>query len=599
MKPEDREWVPSGEQSLFLDAEDAETGVVSARIEIDGRVVKAGETSQDCSSGGCALSHDFLIDTDDVDTAEGAQPLSDSSHQAVLVVRDAAGNEARVPWTIRQERTPPELVLSGPLRVAAGQTLAPESSYRLDARATEAVSSPAQSGMGTIEFALDENEPDDAEEQDCPNGGCALTRNYDYATGESPGGSHTLVVTATDRVGNETTETVAFGDPAVEEPQCDPALPATPVVNTQPMTSTFAVEQFRGSTGLPEAFVPSVLLDINGQLLQPRLDDAGSEFVARGVIPDVRVDKGAADGSTITLSDDEAGPICLTPTTVSLGADPPTTPIAGATTVLANSRPGTDTAVRPSVTGVDQFLQLRGVGAPEQFAWNVEMQPGLELRTLEDGSVAVVRPAGPDDEATGMLDPPPVPGATERKSAIADTDLRLTQGEDDRTREQSSTADDIFAVFRVSGEDGQDGPVATSLSHSGSTLTMTVPHGLTSAYPVIAGLGFTSAEAVDDGATARADSQTADWTEADEASFDEAAPPPSEPLPADPDGDDSQTTGEVLAGDIPDVSSAAEIDTGGPDGEEVDPETTPRRPTRRRRLTRRRLLPERAKLMWA
>lgn len=68
--------------------------------------------------------------------------------------------------------------------------------------------------------------------------------------------------------------------------------------------------------------------------------------------------------------------------------------------------------------------------------------------------------------------------------------------------------------------------IATSLSVTGSTLTMAVEHDPTrAAYPVTTAMEMSSADAVDQADVAQADAASATWDEQDEADYDATARP--------------------------------------------------------------------------
>lgn len=89
------------------------------------------------------------------------------------------------------------------------------------------------------------------------------------------------------------------------------------------------------------------------------------------------------------------------------------------------------------------------------------------------------RSRGPEDLA-GLVDDLFV------EPVDTDTALSLEHASHDLQRGQASVADDI--VVLISKPEAQDGngPLTTSVSASGSTVTMRVQHGLGTAYPVIA-----------------------------------------------------------------------------------------------------------------
>lgn len=110
-------------------------------------------------------------------------------------------------WTVKVDRTPPTLALSGPLYDRRGQQLGPDATYALHADARDgrrdAGPSAERSGVRTVEISVD-GERVDFDEQECDAGSCALTRDWTFDPRDFRGGEHTIRVTASDQLGQET-----------------------------------------------------------------------------------------------------------------------------------------------------------------------------------------------------------------------------------------------------------------------------------------------------------------------------------------------------------------------------------------------------------
>jgi hypothetical protein len=79
---------------------------------------------------------------------------------------------------------------------------------------------------------------------------------------------------------------------------------------------------------------------------------------------------------------------------------------------FAQTAPATDTLVRPTVDGVETFDQLRSPGAPERFAWHLDLAPG-QRAVARDGGVVVVE----GDREVVAMQPPAAVDAADRKIA--------------------------------------------------------------------------------------------------------------------------------------------------------------------------------------
>lgn len=517
LKPSDGGWVRGGDHSLLLDAADAGTGVTQAELHIDDQVVET--FVQDCASGACELTHDFTVNTD---------TLAEGEHSARALVRDGAGNRAWEDWTFRVERTAPSLTLSGTLKAMAGQTLSDGTTYTLIAGSTDMVGT-SQSGVESIAVAIDDD-PADIESQECPFGGCAMTRTFEYRPDDYESGPRTITVTATDFAGNQTSDSFVVTNPEPPALRCpDPPAP-TPAINPVPTTPEMALTQVQSSTGFPEAVAPAQATDLDGMVIQPGLDASDSvRFRATGTVAQGDIDREASDGATATL-ETLRGPVCLTPTEVSIGASQPSAPVNGVAAMYANSRPATDTVVRPSPAGVQMFSQLRAGLAPKRLAWHVALQPGQELRQLVDGEVAVVIPApeGAAPPVSGVV-LPPKPTVAQRQAALGDTALALDIARDQFRRAQARTADEIVALIPDPwARDAQGRAVPTSVTASGSTVELRVEHDLlANEFPVIAALHMLGGDSVDEIEAAKSSEETAEYTEEEADSFDPAAGAPA------------------------------------------------------------------------
>ncbi len=517
LKPSGSEWVGRGDQSVLLDSTDAQSGVTHAELQVDGQAVET--VDRPCDAGGCALSHDFVVDSDSY--AEG-------EHTARALVRDGAGNLAQEDWTFRLERTAPTLTLSGTLKAAEGQTLTDGATYTLVAGSTDTVGM-SQAGVKSIAVAIDDD-PADIVTQECPFGGCAMTRAFEYRPDDYESGPRTITVTATDFAGNQTSESFVVTNPDLSVLRCPDAPSPTAVVNVVPTTPEAALTQIQSPSGFPEAVGPAQATDLDGGVIQPGLDASDPDrFRASGTVAQSEIDREASDGATATL-ETLRGPVCLTPTEVSVGASQPSGPVNGVAAMYANSRPATDTVLRPSPAGVQMFNQLRGGLAPKRLAWHVALQPGQELRQLVDGEVAVVIPAleGAAPPVSGAV-LPPKPTVAQRQAALSDTALALDVARDQFRRAQARTADEIVALLPEPwARDAQGRTVPATLTASGSTVELRVEHDLlANEFPVVAALHVLGGDSVDEIEAAKSSEETAEYTEEEADSFEPAGVPPS------------------------------------------------------------------------
>lgn len=536
--PTDTGWTASGEQDLIIDAIDEPgtatgtgprttggvgeetttvpaTGATHIEARIDGNPIEA-PLNQPCEVGGCELGADFVTNTD---------TFAEGQHTLTIVVRDGAGNTAESdPIEFKLERSPPSLTLAGTLKAAEGQTLAEGASYVLSASAADGSGPVMQSGLGRIDVAIDDDAPD-AVEQPCPLGACPQSRTYTYAADDYEPGPHTVTVTATDIAGNEKTQQFTVNNPEPPPPTCTSSPEPAVAAPAASLPREFALETFRNR--LPEAFresLPTLATDLE---LRPLLQfDNPDVFQAAGSLNLGTVDRQAADGATIRLETD-SDPICMTPGQVSDAASQPTTPIAGTTALFANAAPATDLAIRPTVTGVKTFTQIRDLTAPTDFVWNLALQPGQQLQKLPNGTVVVVEPLPGAEPSEPDPSLPPAPDIAEQRAAIADPAKQAEFASDAFQRVLEATPDEIVAIIpKPWAIDALDRPVATSLEVSGSQqVTMRVQHSALTPYPVVADPEVIMADSVDEFEVRKADANTAEYTDAEAETFEPAQPP--------------------------------------------------------------------------
>lgn len=530
LKPTKYGWVGSGIQDLALDASDPAgavpaTGATYAEVRIDGNLVDL-PVERVCDAGGCDLSADFTTDTTN---------LSPGAHTLTALVRDGAGNETSETSTIKVERDAPSLTLGGSLKAAEGQTLEAGATYALTVAAGDGAGPGAQSGLGRVSMAVDNDRPPANVESECPLSSCPLTNTFTFNTDDYEPGPHTITVTATDQAGNETSQQFTVGNPQPPEPSCGPAPMPTVVSSAgSTLSSALALDLFRQQ--LPQAFAPWQSASFGGGVLQPALGLVDGVLQTSQSLNDVSIDRLAADGVTLTTRSDTA-PICLTPSSVSDGASDPTDVVGGSTVLFANALPATDLAIRATVTGAETFAQLRDPSAPTAITWNVNLQPGQELRNLPDGGVAVVNPV--DGGEPNPPDPnlASAPTVGEQQAALTDPILQVDQATNALERALEGTGDDIVAVMpKPWATDAAGRVIATSLSAAGSQITMQIQHtGAQTAYPVVADPQVVMADSLDEYEAQQADSATADYTDAEADSFQPPAtttdPPPTPPAP--------------------------------------------------------------------
>lgn len=170
-----------------------------------------------------------------------------------------------------------------------------------------------------------------------------------------------------------------------------------------------------------------------------------------------------------------------------------------------------------------------------------------------------MRPAETDVEAPVGGDPKPVPSATDQRNAIGKTADEVTQAATIRDQAQAPLADEVVALIRKPwAKDANGSPIATSFDVTGSTLAMNVNHqGGQTAYPVVADMQTSDAEAIDEGSSSR-EAAAAPARDADDDATAADQRPDGSGTPPSSSAATSSSNEQSDARDYPDEGSGSE-----------------------------------------
>ena len=147
---------------------------------------------------------------------------------------------------------------------------------------------------------------------------------------------------------------------------------------------------------------------------------APGEVRPQNPIAHVRIATDAADG--FTIGPDPQHLVRIVP--LGLRADAPSATVFAGQMLFADTRDSADLLIRPSVTGVQTFEQLRSSAAPESFAYRLELSSG-QTATLTNGVVSIRQ----DGELIAQSVPPVAIDAEQRPVpvtiSLADNVIRL------------------------------------------------------------------------------------------------------------------------------------------------------------------------------
>jgi Tol biopolymer transport system component len=447
----------SPESELTVDVHTDKVKLDRIDLLLDGEVEQsiplvsalADGATQTCANGSCDLHY-----TLDPGIAHGADH---GLHTFALEAADQGGASAGVSNEVNFDVDPPHLELWGELAAFDGMLLesqtAPLEIWARDTVHPQPVAT--DSGMSKVTVEVD-GETALSQQFDCqPACPDPVTLNWTYDKTVWGGGPHTVVVVATDVVGNESVRAIRV-DPDIEsiEPSCPGAQP-TSVFPTGAVT----VEQAKQAitANIPGAIAPSqpAEWDLEWTVL-PRLRGAQEELSNGeylGTVVGGQIEPAPAGAFTIGQA------ACLRPAVTTPAESHPLVVGTGDGALFANSAPQTDTVVRPTALGATVIQSIRGPAAPSAFSWHAALKPGDELQPLPDGGLAVVNPAGADVEPRT---PPAAPANGDSPAAIGDVETQLSRALHTFAVAENETEGEVMAVI----------PPATAVKHNGDLVSV-------------------------------------------------------------------------------------------------------------------------------
>jgi len=274
--------------------------------------------------------------------------------------------------------------------------------------------------------------------QTCPAGGCSkafsLTSSIDMSV--YAGGAHPAELVATDGAGNVRKRIWTIN--VVPKGQ----VPATEAGDTLEALEAVSEEEIVAPQSPSEPFYP-------GPESESELKVDSSGFHTAGAPAETTLGQEPEEGFEIETAD---GVVEVTPA----GVDPAASPIESSSDISAissNTGKTVDTIYRPIYDGAMTFQSIRTPTGTDEFSWIVNLRPGQYMEKVDARTVQVI---------SSVLQSP------------------------------------VFTITAIEAHDAVGSTVPTTLSASGSTITLKVLHkaGNPAAgnapfvYPVIAGSGW-------------------------------------------------------------------------------------------------------------
>ncbi|HEX8051734.1 MAG TPA: LamG-like jellyroll fold domain-containing protein [Thermoleophilaceae bacterium] len=224
--------------------------------DLDVQPLRSGDYEEPFKSGGCdrtgcagPMSHSFTWST-----AGEPQGL----HHVSPTAADPVGHQTQgTQWAVGLDRSGPALALSGALKDADGQTVYREDmALHMDARDGRAGNDATRrSGTERLQVWVDRAGPQDPADHDqsqaCTPDSCAMEGDYTFSPTEHGPGAHTITVRATDKVGNQTEQTVTVTVAADEAgPELELSGDLRPPLATGRSVHIKALEERPADTGV-------------------------------------------------------------------------------------------------------------------------------------------------------------------------------------------------------------------------------------------------------------------------------------------------------------------------------------------------------------
>ena len=482
---------PVGQSSVVhVEGTDSGSGLHRIEVSVGGELAatelisdldsEAGE--QICAAGECEFEFDVPV----------SLPL-----EAVTVVRDVevavvdgAGNRSAFDNEVLLDATAPSITLGGDLASRHGQTVDQNETLGLTIDANDG-SSNDEAGVETVSVSVDGDPVTlGSTGPDCSNACPATwstTTPFQYDASEYGSGPHTILVEASDAVGNvDSTEIQINPDqstvPSVE-PECPTGSP-DPITNTDGGSVAGAISTL--SPTVPTVVDPTVPYSVDGVgEVEPHLEgDVNDDTLKIAETP--------LGGS---VSTEPAGDMilnhgmCFSQSAVS-DNNSEVAVVGDHSVVVADSTPNADTFVRPNELGLTVVTQLRNPNGASALSWDIGVAEDQTLQETPTGGVALVTDGDPMPPIATDVSRPTMNEVLAGVNEVADQQEPASY---EITKASASVDGKLAAVLgepRAIDANGNEIPVDLSINGT-SNVSIAVPSN--AAYPVTVIMsGFTA-----------------------------------------------------------------------------------------------------------
>lgn len=391
------------------------TGVASTEVTVDGKQVDSSGAS--CRSENCFITREITLNP-----AE----FTAGKHNVVVKAADAYGNVATksLVMSFAADTTKPAIQLSGELPTAPEGWVEQEHPYSFKAEATD-----AGNGVTSLSLKID-GETVASTSGSCSEGGCPLTLSKAINAAAYSGGSHAVVVTATDGAGNTATKPWTMN----VDPEGHVGI-AEAEATVEAMDETSSTNLVGPSEDEPEIAETTEGMSLTQEVGGLEAEGTGAP-VSIGMSPDegLTVETLSEDSLEIGCESSEEGseekeptepsppsytgqqeeklenasspceaggtgpmlePVSVVPEVVSESAGSATITESEAAAINTNIRQDTDLVIRPLFDGAMDFAVIRNEEAPEEYSWTVDLEEDQELKLIDPQHAAIYWKNGP------------------------------------------------------------------------------------------------------------------------------------------------------------------------------------------------------------
>ncbi len=339
---------------------DPQSGVVKVQVKVDGQVV-ATPFNQACPEENCTSSKEWVYKSSDYATGQ---------HQIDVVSTDGVGLPTTKSVTVssNKDTTAPQLTANSSF-FTAPEGWVEQKSYAYTATAKD----PGGYGVTSMILKID-GQTVQSVTQSCLNGGCERALIGSINMANYKGGAHPAELIVTDGAGLVTKKAWTVN--------VSPKGVVSPGESEDTMEALEATDE-ESEIVTPTDDVISLEERVDGN--DPGLEVDGESVKSVGVPVSIDFTTDPGDGVSIPTPD---GEVHIEPTSAITTGQ--TAIMNGVASVTSNTAASHDTVIRPTYNGLTDFQVIRGADAPETFEWNVTLQAGQKLESVDSKTAQVV-----------------------------------------------------------------------------------------------------------------------------------------------------------------------------------------------------------------